>query len=381
MLSLSHTQTLCNKNMMGGIVTEIVVNVLLDSEANISLIRSSVIKDRVSIKSTSNIAIKTGKGNLNMNKTVNVIITMPFLKTQLKETTQFLVPDDDVAFNDTNGCLYENSGYIDRKNKLVINAHISQELSNIKKFKKLINDKTWKEIKENGISCSTLVAPIIRFKSIKQSDIRSFKPYSVPYKYRFIIREKMLELLRGKVIKEAASHPLMASVLLIPKSNKNEFRLVKGDFTFFFKNNYYSFTRLPQGAKNSAQIMYYLLVNTFKHDSEILWYADDAIVRTKDTVQEHIQHMVKVVKMLVKYKLRVKISKNDICAQVIESLGHRVNSNRSYSKLKHSDEILKQIKWLKTNETNFRWHIFVPTFCTEFPNKIGSYHQFIVEGY
>jgi hypothetical protein len=94
-------------------------------------------------------------------------------------------------------------------------------------------------------------------------------------------------------------------------------------YTTFFdhRRRRLHFTSCPQGWINSAYYLDQLLSMLFATTDDVLWVADDIIIATKGTIEQHLAKIEHVIKQLIRAKLRVKHTKLSICQDYTEFLG------------------------------------------------------------
>ncbi|UYV81862.1 K02A2.6-like [Cordylochernes scorpioides] len=99
-------------------------------------------------------------------------------------------------------------------------------------------------------------------------------------------------------------------------------------FAFSLPWGRYHFTRLTQGAKNSAQV-FQLAMNIVFGDllyKCVRLYIDDVIVYS-DSYEQHILDLVDVFECLSKFRLKAKRGKSHFFQQSVEYLGHIIDQN------------------------------------------------------
>ncbi|UYV63168.1 K02A2.6-like [Cordylochernes scorpioides] len=107
----------------------------------------------------------------------------------------------------------------------------------------------------------------------------------------------------------------------IPKSDRDY-------FTFSLPWGRYRFTRLPQGAKNSAQVFQWAMNLVL---GDLLFkcvglYIDDVIVYS-DSHEQHVADLAAVLERLSKFGLKAKYGKSYLFRDSVEFLGHVIDKN------------------------------------------------------
>ncbi|UYV62285.1 K02A2.6-like, partial [Cordylochernes scorpioides] len=99
-------------------------------------------------------------------------------------------------------------------------------------------------------------------------------------------------------------------------------------FTFSLPWGRYRFTRLPQGAKNSAQVFQWAM-NLVLGDllfKCVRLYIDDVIVYS-DSHEQHVADLAAVLERLSKFGLKAKYGKSYLFRDSVEYLGHVIDQN------------------------------------------------------
>ncbi|UYV66791.1 hypothetical protein LAZ67_4002869 [Cordylochernes scorpioides] len=99
-------------------------------------------------------------------------------------------------------------------------------------------------------------------------------------------------------------------------------------FTFSLPWGRYRFTRLPQGAKNSAQVFQWAM-NLVLGDllfKCVRLYIDDVIVYS-DSHEQHVADLAAVLECLSKFGLKAKYGKSYLFRDSVEYLGHVIDQN------------------------------------------------------
>ncbi|UYV82347.1 K02A2.6-like [Cordylochernes scorpioides] len=99
-------------------------------------------------------------------------------------------------------------------------------------------------------------------------------------------------------------------------------------FTFSLPWGRYRFTRLPQGAKNSAQVFQWAM-NLVLDDllfKCVRLYIDDVIVYS-DSHEQHVADLAAVLERLSKFGLKAKYGKSYLFRDSVEYLGHVIDQN------------------------------------------------------
>ncbi|UYV68487.1 hypothetical protein LAZ67_5004459, partial [Cordylochernes scorpioides] len=99
-------------------------------------------------------------------------------------------------------------------------------------------------------------------------------------------------------------------------------------FTFSLPWGRYRFTRLPQGAKNSAQVFQWAM-NLVLGDllfKCVCLYIDDVIVYS-DSHEQHVADLAAVLERLSKFGLKAKYGKSYLFRDSVEYLGHVIDRN------------------------------------------------------
>ncbi|UYV77590.1 K02A2.6-like, partial [Cordylochernes scorpioides] len=99
-------------------------------------------------------------------------------------------------------------------------------------------------------------------------------------------------------------------------------------FTFSLSWGRYHFTRLPQGAKNSAQVFQWAM-NLVLGDllfKCVRLYIDDVIVYS-DSHEQHVADLAAVLERLSKFGLKAKYGKSYLFRDSVEYLGHVIDQN------------------------------------------------------
>ena len=98
--------------------------------------------------------------------------------------------------------------------------------------------------------------------------------------------------------------------------------------TFISPLGQYCFTRLPFGLCNAPSQYSRLIDKALQHlpGDFALSYIDDIIVHSK-TLQEHLDHLEKVLEAHQRYGMKLNVKKCDICQTQVEYLGHLIGPN------------------------------------------------------
>jgi hypothetical protein len=114
------------------------------------------------------------------------------------------------------------------------------------------------------------------------------------------------------------------------KSGYNQIPIAERDmryFQFWWKNELYHYTRLPQGACTNSKIFQRIMdAEIARHGLEPFCcaYQDDLLVWS-DTADEHIEHVRRVLEMCDKCDLRIHPGKSTIAANTLEFLGFQIS--------------------------------------------------------
>ena len=96
-------------------------------------------------------------------------------------------------------------------------------------------------------------------------------------------------------------------------------------FTAFYSEAHgkrFCFTRAPQGLKNSPLMLKLLMDKLFGHMADVvIHYADDLMIATKGTYEEHLKVIELVLQQLANANLKINPKKINIAQEAIEFLG------------------------------------------------------------
>lgn len=148
----------------------------------------------------------------------------------------------------------------------------------------------------------------------------------------------------------------------IPISKKDRYKTA-----FVTQNGHFQWCCLPFGLKNSPAIFQRVLSNVIREnnlDKFCSNYIDDIIIFS-ETFQNHIQHICKLLKVLLEEGFRVKLEKCDFAKQSVKYLGHILGINT----VRPSSDNLIAIKEFPQPSTKKQ--------IRQFLGKINFYHEYI----
>lgn len=131
-------------------------------------------------------------------------------------------------------------------------------------------------------------------------------------------------------------------------------RIKEGDeWKTAFKTRYghYEYKVMPFGLANAPATFQCLINNALREylDIFVIAYLDDILIYSKDP-KEHTEHVRKVLKALLKYNLRLKISKCEFNTVKTGFLGHIIEPGRISMVLKPAITRKRKGSWVIVNE-------------------------------
>lgn len=111
------------------------------------------------------------------------------------------------------------------------------------------------------------------------------------------------------------------------------------------------YRRLPKGIKNNPGT-FQRIVNMILGDRkgcDVLAFVDDTSVGT-ETEEEHLKSLESILDMLLKFNVRLKLSKCHLGVRSVEVLGHLVDKNGLHPSTKHVEETPQMVDPASGNE-------------------------------